>query len=220
MFCGFNEETIQYWEKLRVQNDKKVFLENQDLYKNGIKEPLEELYFELQNFFGKLDFDIGINKRSCISSPYNDARFCNGNPMKEYVYVRFKVLKAQKDNTVGFFFDASEGCFRYGLQIYHLNARGMERIRSKLLEDRRKSQKIIEDFEASDVMKVCGIKYKKPYYEDEKEPLKKWLNMRTISFEHEEALNETFFSRKLLEEMLLAFREAQDVYFMIKDALK
>ena len=59
--------------------------------------------------------------------------------MKEYIYVRFKLAKSSKENVVGFYFDASMNCFRYGINIYNLNAHGMEQIRGKLLEDEQKS---------------------------------------------------------------------------------
>ena len=104
MFQGFNESTIKYYKAIRKENCKKVYLENQQLYLEGVKIPLDELYFELYNYFNGVDRDLLSNRRRCISSAYNDARFCCGTPIKEYFYIRFKLSKVNKKKRIGSFF--------------------------------------------------------------------------------------------------------------------
>ncbi|MDE7340389.1 MAG: hypothetical protein K2N80_07480 [Lachnospiraceae bacterium] len=58
-------------------NCKRTHQENAGLYLDGVKYPLEELYYELYSYFSKIDSDLLSNKRRCISSAYNDARFCS-----------------------------------------------------------------------------------------------------------------------------------------------
>jgi uncharacterized protein (DUF2461 family) len=96
MFQGFNEYTTRYYEAIRKENCKNVHKENERLYLEGVKYPLEELYFELYNYFDRVDDDLLSNKRKCISSAYNDARFCREAPIKEYFYIRFKLDKIDK----------------------------------------------------------------------------------------------------------------------------
>lgn len=76
-----------------------------DLFNEGIKEPLEQLYYELSNFIMSYDPDLTTEKRRCISSPYNDARFCTGKPIKEYFYIRFRISQSlqNKNNILGLF---------------------------------------------------------------------------------------------------------------------
>ena len=81
------------------------------------------MYYELYNYFGKLDSDLLSNKRRCLSSAYNDARFSKDAPIKEYFYLRFKLATINKKNAPGFFFDASLTGYRFGLNIYHSDAR-------------------------------------------------------------------------------------------------
>lgn len=108
MFQGFNESTIMYYKAIRKENCKKVFQDNEQLYLEGVKFPLEELYFEFYNYFHKVDRDLlSNNRRRCISSAYNDARFSCGAPIKEYLYIRFKRNIINNKNVLGFFFDAS-----------------------------------------------------------------------------------------------------------------
>lgn len=220
MFQGFNDSTIKYWKKLQENNSKDTFHKEQQLYLEGIKYPLEDLYHDLMDYFLTVDKDLNFRKNSCISSPYNDARFCGNTPMKEYIYVRFRLAKTRKENIVGFYFDASKDCFRYGINIYNLNAHGMEQIRGKLLEDEQKSRKLIRRLEESQTLEVSGEFYKRSYYPDKDAVLRKWLDRKSIHFSHEEPMNQVFFERTLLENMLEAFEQTRDVYLLFKHALR
>ena len=51
MFQGFNESTIMYYKAIHKENSKKVYQDNEQLYLEGVKFPLDELYFELYNYF-------------------------------------------------------------------------------------------------------------------------------------------------------------------------
>lgn len=104
MFQGFNADTTAYFKKLREENSKEVYHENEGLYRNGISLPLEELYFELYRYLGNVDRKLLRPKRQCVSSAYHDMRFCKKNPMREYCYLRFLPDTADGKNSPGFFF--------------------------------------------------------------------------------------------------------------------
>ena len=53
MFQGFNESTVKYFEAIRKENSRSNYKANESLYLEGVKEPLEELYYELFNYFEK-----------------------------------------------------------------------------------------------------------------------------------------------------------------------
>ena len=117
---GFNlfvkevlQADIKFSDNFVVEREK----ENMDLFNEGIKEPLEQLYYELSNFIMSYDPDLTTEKRRCISSPYNDARFCTGKPIKEYFYIRFRISQSlqNKNNILGLFFDASKSRYKYGI---------------------------------------------------------------------------------------------------------
>ena len=184
-----------------------------------MKYPLEELYYELYSYFSKIDSDLLTNKRRSISSAYNDARFCSDTPIKEYFYIRFKLDTANKKNVLGFFFDASLTGYKFGLNIYNLDARGMEKIRDYILDNKHYAKEIIEKFNKAGLLEVRGEKYKRAYYPDENEVLQEWLERKKISFVHEDELSNIFFGRDMLNCILTAFDSVQDVYFMLKEAL-
>lgn len=219
MFHGFNEATVKYYEAVRRDNVKAVYQENERLYTEGVKRPLEELYFALYAYFERLDSDLLHSKRRCISSAYNDARFCGKAPIKEYCYVRFKTERPDGKNAPGFFFDASLDGYKYGLNIYNMDARGMEKIRTYILENHSFATKIIRRFDAAGLLKVCGDMYKRPNYPDENDVLREWLERKRISFIQEATLNARFFEPVLLDDIRASFESVRDAYFMIKEAL-
>lgn len=219
MFQGFNESTIRYYQAIRKENDKKTHKENEMLYLEGVKHPLEELYYELYSYFSSVDSDLLSNKRRCVSSAYHDARFSSEAPIKEYFYIRFKLDKSNKKNAPGFFFDASLDGYRYGLNIYHLDARGMEKIRDFILDNKHSAKEIIDKFHETGLLELQGEKYKKAHYPEEDDVLQEWIERKRISLVHEESLNEIFYEREILERILSAFDSVKDVYDMLKEAL-
>lgn len=161
MFQGFNESTIMYYKAIRKENCKKVYQENEQLYLEGVRYPLDELYFELYNYFNGVDRDLLSNRRRCISSAYNDARFCCRTPIKEYFYIRFKLNRANKKNALGFFFDASLYGYKYGLNIYHPDASGMNKIREYILDNKHYAKRVIQDFNKAGLLEIHGENIKR-----------------------------------------------------------
>lgn len=220
MFQGFNESTIMFYEAIRKENCKRVFLENETLYVEGVKLPLEELYFELYNYFSCLDKDLLSNKRKCISSAYNDARLCCGAPIKEYLYIRFKLSGMNKKNALGFFFDASLDGYKYGLNIYDPDASGMDKIREYILDNRHSAKKSVEAFNKAGLLEIHGEKFKRLHYPKEDAILQEWLEHKRIFFSHEEPLRAIFYRREILNTIISAFDSAREIYFMLKEAFQ
>lgn len=219
MFQGFNECTTKYYRAVCRDNCKNVHKGNETLYLEGVKYPLEELYLELYHYFSQVDENLLGSKRRCISPVYNDARFCHTAPVKEYFYIRFKLNGANRKNTPGFFFDASLDGYRYGLNIYDPDAKGMNKIRNHILDNRHYAIDVIKDFGEAGLLEVQGEKYKKEHYQMEDIVLQEWLERKRLSFIHEEILNAVFYKRELLGHIISAFDSARDIYFLIKEAL-
>lgn len=220
MFQGFHKETMDFLEAISKNNNRTEFKNKETLYVEGIKEPLEELYHELYEYFSEYDMTLLHNKRKCISSAYNDARFCKDNPIKEYFYLRFKQDKSDKKNAIGFFFDAGLDGYRYGLNIYHMNARGMEKIRNEILDNKHFATSAIQKLNECGLFSLQGEKYKKETYPSENEVLREWLERKEISFIHEEPINKAFFERTLLKNIMFSYDSLRSVYDMIKEGLE
>ena len=180
---------------------------------------LSEKIIELRKANGMTQEELA-SKRRCISTAYNDARFCSDIPIKEYFYIRFNLDTANKKNAPGFFFDASLSGYKYGLNIYNLDAKGMEKIRDYILDNKHYAKEVIEKFNKVGLLEVRGEKYKRAYYPEESAVLQEWLERKRISFVHEDELSNVFYGRDMLNCILAAFDSVQDVYFMLKEALQ
>lgn len=220
MFQGFNESTIKYFEAIRKENSRSNYKEHETLYFEGVKEPLEELYHELFNYFGEIDSRLLSSKRRCISSAYNDARFSKEEPIKEYFYIRFKLDKGGKKSMPGFFLDASLEGYRYGMSIYKPESKDMEKIREYFLDNKYSAIDAVQRFRKAGLLELQGELYKKDHYPEADLLLKPLLERKRMAFVWEGALDEVFFSRRLLENMLVAYDSVRDIYQLMKEAVK
>lgn len=219
MFQGFNEATIKYFEAIRKENSRDNYKVHENLYFEGIKEPLEEMYYELSNYFGEVDSQLLSSKRRCISSAYNDARFSKEQPVKEYFYIRFKLDAGNKKSMPGFFLDASLDGYRYGMSIYKPEAKDMENIREYFLDNKYSAIDAVQKWEQAGLLDLQGEFYKKEHYPEADALLKPLLERKRLAFVWEGALDEAFFSRHLLENMLAAYDSVTDIYQLMKEVL-
>lgn len=219
MFQGFNEATIKYFEAIRKENSRSNYKANESLYFEGVKQPLEELYYELFNHFGTVDGQLLSSKRRCISSAYNDARFSKEEPVKEYFYIRFKLDKGGKKSMPGFFLDASLEGYRYGMSIYKPEPKDMEKIREYFLDNKYSAIDAVQKFRKADLLELQGDVYKKLRYPEADPVLQPLLERKRLAFVWEGALDEAFFSRKLSDNMRAAYDSVTDIYRLMKEAL-
>lgn len=219
MFQGFNESTIKYFEAIRKENSRSNYKEHETLYFEGVKEPLEELYYELFHYFGSVDSRLLSSKRRCISSAYNDARFCREEPIKEYLYIRFKLDKGDKKSAPGFFLDASLEGYRYGMSIYKPESKDMEKIREYFLDNKYSAIDAVQKFRKADLLELQGDVYKKQHYPEADAVLQPLLERKRMAFVWEGALDEAFFARSLLDNMLAAYDSVMDIYRLMEEAL-
>lgn len=219
MFQGFNKSTIKYFEAIRRENSKSNYKAHERYYFEGIKEPLEELYHELFHYFGDVDSRLLSSKRRCISSAYNDARFCREEPIKEYFYIRFKLDKGDKKSAPGFFLDASLEGYRYGMSIYKPEPKGMEKIREYFLDNKYSAIDAVQKFTNAGLLELQGDLYKRDNYPEADPVIKPLLERKRLAFVKESVLEETFFSRKLLDNMTAAYDSVIDIYSMMEEAL-
>jgi len=219
MFQGFNESTIKYFAAIRRENSKSNYKAHEQYYFEGIKEPLEELYYELFNYFGSVDSRLLSSKRRCVSSAYNDARFCREEPIKEYFYIRFKLDTGDKKSAPGFFLDASLDGYRYGMSIYKPEPKDMEKIREYFLDNKYSAIDAVQKFTNAELLELQGDLYKRDNYPEADPVIKPLLERKRLAFVKESVLDEMFFSRSLLENMLEAYDSVMDIYQLMKEAL-
>ena len=129
---------------LRDHNTVAEQNENLIFYKKLITKPLTDLYETLLPTVISICETIEIFPQRSISSPYTDRRFSPLVPLKEYMYLRFKVSGREKD-IPGFYFDMGGEYFSYGIRIYKQTSQGMSFLRQKWLGNPKKYLPIVEN---------------------------------------------------------------------------
>ena len=219
MFNGFSPSTNNYFKEIILNNSRRNFLENKQTYDLFVKKPLTDLFYELLDVIMTVDSEMEYKLQRCVSTPYTDARFMPKTPIKEYMYLRYKLRRDRKTNIPGFFFDASVETIRFGLKIYNITSKGMENIRLELKKNSDYYNKYIKQLESKQIeLQDCEM-YKKDHYPHIKKPLNNWLNSKDISVYKLLPDNDIYFSSKLKNEIEHTFKSLKKLYKTIKIAL-
>ncbi|MDR1306197.1 MAG: DUF2461 domain-containing protein [Treponema sp.] len=216
MFNGFDKGTFNFFRNITINNNKRYFNDHKNEYDRFIKQPLIQLYNELNNVMVKIDKQIEFRLQRCISSPYTDARFNRDRPIKEYIYLRYKLYKNEKRDIPGFFFDAGIDIIRFGFQVYNITSAGMEKIRKGLLHDVSGSNKLIMRLNKKGIKQYDCAVFKRDHYPDIEDPLKRALDSKDIKFYKYVSDRKIFLTPGLKNEIEDTFIELKDVYNRIK----
>lgn len=216
MFNGFNKETISVLDSLKFNNNKIYYNSIKERYAENITKPLKLLSEALICVLGEIDNDLVLNTRYCVSTPFSDARFNKAKPIKEYVYLRYRVNPHKSSNVFGYFFDASPEGMKYGLKVYKASHRGICDIGDLLLW---------ENLELLNALKGRGYSLMMGgdnEYEERFEKIdleKEWVARNEFMLYKHSKIEDVFFKRELFEKISEDFFELKDIYFILKEAL-
>lgn len=218
MFQGFTKETAHYFLEAGRHNSKAFFEQNRAVYQERVGIPLRELNEELAACLYELDKELCFVPGRCISTPYADARFCGGRPLKEYMYLHFKLPRERGRDIPCFFFDAGSADVRYGLRIVKQTASGMERVRNATLEALpRVSGALMEAGRQG--LTPRGRAFQKDRYPEFSGALGEWLNQRELLLAAELPLPPDFTGAAFAGRLKSAYQSLAPLYTLAKDAL-
>ena len=119
----------------------------------------------------------------------------------------------------GFFLDASLDGYRYGMSIYKPESKDMEKIREYFWDNKYSAIDAVQKFRKAGLLELQGDVYKKQHYPEADPVLQPLLERKRLAFVWESSLDEAFFSRSLLDNMLVAYDSVADIYQLMKEAL-
>lgn len=213
-FKGFPKELSDFLFELKFHNTIEKQEENLIKYRKIISEPLKLLYEELKQTAVEISPMFETKANRCVSTPYTDRRFSPTTPLKEYMYIRFK-LSGTDDNILGLYFDMGCDFYSYGLRIYKQTVKGMDRIREKILHTPEKYFSAL-DLILQEGFKIIGEKYKK-----DKSPelpdgyVKELYNMKGFYIGKDTAINQRVFTEELAEEIKNGFRTVANILCLL-----
>ena len=95
----------------------------------------------------------------------------------------------------------------------------MEKIREYFLDNKYSAIEAVQKFHSADLLELQGETYKKVRYQSADPVLKPLLERKRLAFIKESTLDETFFCRNLLEDMLAAYDSVIEIYQLMREAL-
>lgn len=215
MFNGFPKELIPFWLELPLNNTVEALPENKRRYDEVVGKPLRELFEALVPVIAGISPELEVRPSRCVSSPYTDRRFSRNTPLKEYVYLRFRLQNRETD-VAGFYFDMGLTHYGCGLRVYNTTAEGMQTLREKLIKRLPDAEKALLNAENHGFYPVD-----KPYQKDRFPALpdgivKSVLNRKSFCLEKTSPVGEAVFSHALADGLSEGFMELKPAFELIK----
>lgn len=184
-----------------------------------VRQPLLALHGALSEALAQIDPELEFRPGRCLSSAYADARFCHGSPLKEYMYLRFRLVTGDRANIPGFFFDASNDLVRYGLQLYKPTAAGVQAVRRAVLANPAHAERLLTDLEAPPPVGLYGKDYAQDNWPQVAGPEKGWLNKREWAFYQKLPEGGLYFRPELAAQVSQTYARLSGIYHLVKRAL-
>jgi len=215
-FSGFPCEMLDFLLELQFSNTIEKQADHLIKYKKLISEPLNLLYETMLDTVLDLNLPVETKPSRCISTPYTDRRFSPNVPLKEYLYLRFKQCGKTED-IPGLYFDMGIEYYGYGIRIYKQTARGMQKLRERILENPGSCSVILDELYSAGFT-VMGEKYKKDHYPEFVDcSAKDILNRRGFYIEKAVPVGGNVFSCALANELSCAYRQLSGFYRILEE---
>lgn len=205
-FMGFPKEFPQFLFELKFENTWENKQANAEKFKRLITAPQKLLYKALLPTVTELDADIDMRPVLCISSPYTDARFSPAEPLKDYMYLKFR-QSGRNSDMAGLYFDMGCDSYSYGLRFYRKTTAGMKTRRDKIAADPQPIINEIKKVLADEKFIIYGEKYKTDHYPEIEDAFTKdILNYKYFCIGTDIPINETVFTKEFAIEIADGFR--------------
>ncbi len=207
MFDGFSPETVDFLWGIRMNNDRRWFLEHKSDYVQYLYEPMKELGKEL--FKPYLDRPGNILK---VSRIYRDARLHHPVPYKESLWICIRQdVQWWMENPCLFFEIRPEG-ISYGFAFLRPRVTTLEAIRQDIAARPRKFLKLMKTVQEATGMPVEAELYKRPKEAPDAKLAPYWAWKRDICCIRNEPFSEETFGPELAKRVGDFLESLQPLY--------
>jgi uncharacterized protein (TIGR02453 family) len=218
MFNGFSSRTIKFLRELGANNDKAWFETHRRDYEEHLLAPLRALVEELRPAILAIDPDLDTAPLvgRTISRIYRDVRFSKDkSPFRTNMWLDFKRLRADWQDTPSYFLEFSVERYRYGMGFYRASRQTMDNLR-RLLDTREK-----EFLEAVAFMKPLSAVLEGESYKRTLDPSKTgvildWYQRKSCYVSCNKEIDEIFLSGKLADELAESFQAMKPLYDFLR----
>ncbi len=217
-FSGFSPESLGYFERLAVNNNKLWFEEHRDDFEQFLMEPLKNLVSDLSAAMLAIDPELVVIPKvdKTISRIYRDTRFSrNKSPYKTCLWITFKRRSPEWKTAPCFFFEISADGYRYGMGFYSASKETMDSLRRFIEAKSAEFRKVVAAFGKQDIFTVEGERYKRPLNPALSDDLQKWHGRKNIYFICQRPMDGRLFTRGICDDLREGFDSLKPLYELL-----
>jgi len=181
-FEGFPKKGLQFFRKLKRNNNRVWFERHKHEYEEYLKLPMQSFIFSLQPYFASFAPEFDLSPKRSIFRIYRDIRFSNDKtPYKTHIAAHF-VLRGKEKGFVGsgYYFHVEPGEVFIGGGIYMPDSDQLKGIRNAIAQHsdeflsilgNRKFKKRFGNLEGNTLQRI-------PKGYDESHPMAEWLKLK------------------------------------------
>ena len=222
-FRGFSPNTIKFLKSLEANNNKLWFEKHRDDYKKFVLEPSRCLVNDLGDFMLKIDprFEITPVINKTISRIYRDTRFSEDKSLyRSNFWIVFKRQKKEwSTEGCAYFFEIFKDFYRYGMGFYDAAPAIMRKFREQIDENPNEFRKAIAFYSKQKIFSLEGENYKRIIDASKPKNIQDWYQKKSMYLVCNKKINETLFSRKLINELKHGFNMLAPIYQFLQNVI-
>jgi len=219
-FTGFPTAAIEFFKRLKKNNNREWFAKHKTEYEELIKFPMQCLIASLQIPMAKIMPEIEINPKRNIFRIHRDTRFSkNKSPYKTNVAAVFH-LKGHWQDSAGYYVHIEPGNIYVGGGIYMPDGHQIKLIRSAIAERQNEFQSIVN----AKVLKkkfgsLEGDKLQRaPLGYSPDNPMIEWLKHKSF-YTGVEWKEKECFSEKFLDNIAVVYKDLEPLIRFLNESL-
>lgn len=221
-FSGFSREFIDFYDELKVNNEKVWFDENKHRYERYVLKPAKKFVSSMDKMLKNISPELhGIPKvNKSIFRIYRDVRFSQDKtPYKTNLGLWFWEGERKRTETTGFYMFIDPPSYGLGAGIYRFTKDILNEFRESLTDrtEGREFKEIITKYEDSNDYTIGGDKYKRvPKGYDRDSLNAEYLKHKSMWINYENLLPGEFYTAEFLQVVYTRFEELKDFFFWTK----
>lgn len=210
MFRGYTQQTVDFMWGIRFNNERGWFMEHKEVYQKELLEPTKALANAVYDgLMEKLPHEPLMVK---VSRIYRDARRLHGRgPYKDHLWFCIRTGDEDWTGKPTFYFEIAPDYYSYGLGFWAASPQTMERFRRQAAEHPEELEELTRRLNEQGRFAIAGPRYAR----EKKAPnqlLQPWFQMKSVTLQFEQPLDERIFSPQLADELVQELGELIPFY--------
>lgn len=213
MFLGLSEDTYRFFWELGFHNDRTFFDANRARYKSVVYEPLCRLTDALSQTVSDIDDRLSVRYTHVVSRIYRDTRYSHDkSPYRDHAWLGFRLPGVRTGAGFVIYAEFERESYGYGMGMYAPNPELMQELRDRMLARPKRFLELVSEPAFAARFAVEGEAFKRPRYMDAPEGLRRYLNMRSLSFCFSSPELQNTLRPELADEIIEGFELLKPVY--------